>query len=197
MSIDVEQKESRLDDSTEEFVEDAGPEVLEKDNAQRKEILSLLDQMPADLLAKSLAQRDARHELDSEGGLLGVIMESVTQQSYSGPIPPPAMLHEYDQVQDGFANRIVTMAEKEQAHRHGIENRGVNGAISKDVRGQYFALICSLVMIVCCTYLISNGHEISGSILGGSTLVGLAYVFITGRKSKNSRDKDTGTEDKV
>lgn len=35
-----------------------------------------------------------------------------------GPIPDPATLERYNQVQPGFAERIMVMAEKEQKQRH-------------------------------------------------------------------------------
>jgi hypothetical protein len=38
-------------------------------------------------------------------------------------------------------------------------------------------------------YLIYSGKEISGSVLAGASLTGLAYMFITGRKSDESADK--------
>ena len=38
--------------------------------------------------------------------------------SFSGPIPPPAMLGKYEEYLIGSAERIVRMAEKEQEHRH-------------------------------------------------------------------------------
>lgn len=39
-------------------------------------------------------------------------------QAFSGPIPPPAVLAEYDSRFPGFAERIMSMAEREAATRH-------------------------------------------------------------------------------
>jgi uncharacterized membrane protein len=41
--------------------------------------------------------------------------------SFMGPIPPPGMLAEYNNVIPNGADRVIKMAEKEQAHRHNIE----------------------------------------------------------------------------
>lgn len=171
-------------------------ELKIEDEALDNDIEALLNQLPAELLAKSLVERNAHHELENEGGMLGVMMQSMTQQSYSGPLPPPSMLQDYDHIQQGFADRIMAMAEKEQNHRHSRETQGITGAISKDARGQHYALICSLVLIVACTFLIASDHEVAGSILGGGTLVGLAYVFITGRKLKQKNRADKNREEK-
>ncbi|MBY0460111.1 MAG: DUF2335 domain-containing protein, partial [Gemmataceae bacterium] len=37
--------------------------------------------------------------------------------SFQGPLPPPAILAQYNQVLDGAAERIFQMAEKQAAHR--------------------------------------------------------------------------------
>jgi len=87
------------------------------------------------------------------------------------------MLDQYDSVQDGFADRIVSMAESEQSHRQSVE-----AAIKTESRGQNYALAISLLIISGSLYLINSGKEISGSLLAGGTLTGLAYIFITGKK---------------
>ena len=38
--------------------------------------------------------------------------------SFDGPIPPPILLEEYEKIQKGMTDRIMTMAESEMAHRH-------------------------------------------------------------------------------
>ncbi|MBL7003618.1 MAG: hypothetical protein ISR69_06300 [Gammaproteobacteria bacterium] len=49
----------------------------------------------------------------------------------------------------------------------------------------------SFLIIAGALFLIDSGKEISGSILAGGTLTGLAYIFITGRKEeKQPPDKE-------
>ena len=45
----------------------------------------------------------------------------VAQAAFSGPLPPPSMLAEYDKIVPGGAGRLVTMAETQMAHRHRLE----------------------------------------------------------------------------
>lgn len=40
---------------------------------------------------------------------------------YRGPLPPPAMLNDYNSVLPGLAARIVQMAENEQNHAHRMQ----------------------------------------------------------------------------
>lgn len=58
--------------------------------------------------------------------------QSIVLKHFQGPVPPLAMLKEYNDVIPGLANRLVELTEKEQSHRHNIESDNVK--ISK--RGQ-------------------------------------------------------------
>lgn len=80
------------------------------------------------------------------------------------------------------------MAEKEQTHRHVIEHQALASNISIQMRGQLFALILSLLILGGSMFLIYKGKEISGSLLAGASLTGLAYIFITGRKESESKN---------
>lgn len=44
------------------------------------------------------------------------------QVSYSGPLPPAVEFDRYEKTCPGAAERILSLAEKESIHRHGIEN---------------------------------------------------------------------------
>ena len=43
------------------------------------------------------------------------------KEEYSGPIPHPNILKQFEEVIPGSADRILKMAEKEQEHRHEFE----------------------------------------------------------------------------
>ena len=161
-------------------------EQFVKGKQELAEIEEFLKQLPEELLASVLSEKIQQEE---PSGVIKVV-KAVSQQ-FSGPIPPPHILGDYDKVQVGFAERIIAMAENEQAHRHGIENRALSSEISVQKRGQIFALIVSLLILVGSMFLIYSGKEISGSVLAGSSLIGLAYIFITGRKSDESPDKES------
>jgi len=162
------------------------PNRAEKAKQELAEIQELLNQFPEELLASALAEKIQQE--DSPIGVINIV-KAVSQQ-FSGPIPPPHILGDYDKVQVGFAERIIAMAEKEQGHRHGIEYEALSSEISIQKRGQFFALIVSLVILGGSMFLIYSGKEISGSLLAGSSLIGLTYIFITGRKNDESPDKE-------
>lgn len=147
--------------------------------AQEQELEEVLTQIPEELLLKALQDRSGGTEQVSR---LQIAM-------YSGPLPSPAMLQGYENTHKGLADRIVAMAEKEQLHRHNLEGRSVQGSISKDKRGQRYALLVTCLVTAIGGSLIYMGHPVWGSIYGGATLVALVGLFL-GHKNKR-KVKDT------
>jgi uncharacterized membrane protein len=45
----------------------------------------------------------------------------VVSQQFQGPLPPPELLDQYDQVAPGAAKAIIEMAQKQAAHRQQLE----------------------------------------------------------------------------
>jgi len=61
----------------------------------------------------------------------------VISAQWSGPMPPPSTLREFESVVPGSAERIVRMAELEQSHRHASENAMLNADESVMQRGHW------------------------------------------------------------
>lgn len=114
-----------------------------------------------------------------------LVIQAIRQESFSGPIPHPELLKGYESIQQGFAERIVRMAEKQQDHRSECENKVVEGAITEAKRGQNYALIISLFFGVASVALGLLGHDWLAGVLGGGTLVSLVTIFVTGRHKKD------------
>ena len=118
----------------------------------------------------------------------------VQKQQFSGPIPPPDALAQYERIHAGLADRIVSMAESQMNHRHALERMAVGGEGARADRGQVFALIvaiCGLVVAALCAYW---NQGTAASIIGGLDITGLAGVFIYGsRKKREELDKRSKT----
>ena len=102
--------------------------------------------------------------------------------SFQGPIPPPAILNQYGEVDRTLPNRIVAMAENQSSHRQYIEKWAVIGGTVL----AYFGVICALIIALAALYggylLIMADHDVAGTIFGGVGLAGLVWVFIHGTK---------------
>ena len=64
-----------------------------------------------------------------------VIIQAMQRESFSGPIPHPELLQKYEEIQQGFAERIVSMAERQLDHRVKCEDTVVNGSVAESKRG--------------------------------------------------------------
>ena len=111
--------------------------------------------------------------------------------SHSGPLPSPETLQKYDGIIKDGAERIMVMAEKQQAHRMNLESMSVSEQLSQSKRGQIFGLIIGLVAILAGTACILMGYEWPGAVIGGGGITGLVSVFVIGksRQSKSLADK--------
>ena len=87
---------------------------------------------------------------------------------FSGPLPPPHLLIEYNKVYPECGKEIVQMARDEQRHRHQTEEDHVRGDITLAKRGQLIGGILALAAVVGAIYLIAHDKPISGlSVLSG------------------------------
>ena len=104
----------------------------------------------------------------------------ITHVSFSGPLPPPVMLREYNNAAPGCADRIVRMAEENQGgHLEIVKNR--QDARNKLLlRGQAFSFIIAASALIGGCVLVALGSPIVGSILSIGSLVGCAALYIRG-----------------
>lgn len=121
----------------------------------------------------------------SELGDLPPEVELRLRQStlHMGPIPEAELLAKYEDVLPGLANRIVQMAEREQAHRHAIERVEVQQPYQLARRGQIFAITAIVLVLGFAVFLAAIGSPITAGVLVAIDLLGLVTVFITGQRA--------------
>lgn len=117
------------------------------------------------------------------------------QKSYSGPYPEPSELAKYEEIQPGFADRLIAMAEKEQLERHRMQEQviSVNSKmhereVSLQKRGQFFALLSVLSITLLCAYGFYLGHASESSKIAIGVIVAVAGLFITGQWFKKKKE---------
>lgn len=129
--------------------------------------------------------------------LTKTLRTAIKQESFRGPLPHPGILKGYEEIKAGFAERIVGMAEKEQAHRFECDEREdarlksvIEYSAANVKRGQLLAFIIAVLVMGSSVALALLGHEVIAGIFGGGTLVSLVTVFITGKRSTGKEDED-------
>lgn len=96
------------------------------------------------------------------------------EASFIGPLPPPAMLHEYEKLYPGAAKMIFEQFERNSEHIRMMQENKQKADICLAKRGQMFALLIIALVISAIIWLASNGYNalaISAAVLSGLALV--------------------------
>ena len=102
--------------------------------------------------------------------------QTVVTQNWSGPLPPPDALARFDQIIPHGAERILTMTEHEQQHRHATEKAVLDANIqlekaaqSQAKSGQIAGAIVSILSIL---------SAVTSAYFGAHPLVSIALVSV-------------------
>lgn len=106
-----------------------------------------------------------------------VFQQEIQQEIHSGPLPHHEQLNGYD---EETRREIVAMAVREQTHSHEMHRTGLNGAIRKDRRAQYCALVVALGALGAAGW-IAQFSAVAAAIIGGLDLVSLVGIFLAPR----------------
>ena len=135
---------------------------------------------------KQSIESDSVQLLDSIDGLTDEQKSELlpVMEMYSGPIPHPQILKQYDSVYHGAAKKIINNGVAESKHRRMLENvrTWTKGLLSFVLLLLYFGSICFFAWL---SYkIIMSGHAISGSaiglfsaVMGGGSVVQLLEKF--------------------
>lgn len=101
--------------------------------------------------------------------------------SFSGPLPPPAALAEYDQTVPGLAREIVDQWKAETEHRHRmidglreIDQESMRAYYGSERRGQWLALVVFLAVVAVAVLAIALDHEavgVAAIVTGGASAI--------------------------
>ena len=78
------------------------------------------------------------------------------------------------------------MAETDQADARETSQLAIREATAESLRGQRYGLLAVFAALTAACVLGYQGHEAAAITVGGSTVVGLVAVFITGRRGRGS-----------
>lgn len=112
---------------------------------------------------------------------------AITAHHFSGPLPPPEILRKYDELLPGSAERIIAMAERQGAHRQGLESEVVKSNCKNERLGMVFGFIICVMAIAAGIYAVTMGKEGFGIAAIISALAAPMAVFIYG-KSRQKKD---------
>jgi len=129
----------------------------------------------------------------------GAQLVAYKRQSFSGPIPPPHILAEYENILPGAADRILAMSEKQSNHRQNLEMQEETGQRRETRIGQFLGFGIAVAVISASVIYVmlvpSSPGLLTGGTLSGGTIIGLVYAFRYSRKV--SGDSPTKPDDSL
>lgn len=122
----------------------------------------------------------------------GGVIETVSFRS--APYPSPEELAQYEAIHPGFTDRILSLTERETTHRHGREDKQDDAKIALARRGQIFAFIVVMTLVIGGIIAIITGHSIvglAGLVVAAATLTG---AFVAPSLFRHTNDNEPGAQ---
>lgn len=129
---------------------------------------------------------DIQNKEEIISGILSVVssFEIEQEEHHSGPLPAPRTLKGYDEIVPNGAERIVNVFEKQSDHRITLEAKVIGRQTFQSLLGQIFGFVIALIFLFAGIYLVEKGYEVAGITVFGLDIVGLATVFVIGRREQ-------------
>ena len=106
----------------------------------------------------------------------------VTQQQWSGPLPPPAALAQFNNIIPNGAERIVVMVEREQQSRQDLDKQAIFAQIQDTQRGHYIGAFIAALAIGASVYTAYIGAHWSVSVALVSLPIAAIINSIRGKR---------------
>jgi len=124
------------------------------------------------------------------------------ERTHSGPIPSPEDLEHYKHVLPDAPDRILRMAELNAQSVREFNITRLSGQMSieenrhKEVAtGQYFGAVAVVIMAIVAIMALWTNHPVVAGTICSTTIVGVAAVFVTGRKIQEDNNKNEGDDE--
>lgn len=136
------------------------------------------------------------------------IFACMRKEEFRGPLPPPFILKQYDEIHPGFAEEIMQMAVNEQGHRHRMDslivesetalNSGqldvIRASIKLKSRLQIFGFVSTFSLVTIgaiCIFLDKNAGSIVPFILA---IGSFCWTMFYGKKEASKEKKEVDEE---
>ena len=140
----------------------------------------------------------ARSEAVEPGqtGRINAVSHSVEFSTYSGPLPPPEILRQFEEVIPGSAERIFTQFEAQSAHRRSMESTVISSGAFSQRFGTISGTLIGLVGVGGGVWLAHDGKSLEGLSTSFTTLAVLVGTYLYKRRSQDrerlEKDKPNG-----
>lgn len=120
-------------------------------------------------------------------------LESVLERHefFAGPIPPPALLRQYDDIVPGAAERLLSMAERQLDHQINWEHVSLQSQSRNSFAGLVFGFLIGIGLIGGAVFCAVIGQERVALALVGASALGLVPAFVNAWTRVQSRTHES------
>lgn len=112
---------------------------------------------------------------------------SITKsQQFSGPMPHPELLAQYDEIVPGSAVQIIDQFVAQGQHRMSLEQKVTASEILRSNWGLAAGFIIAVLMLAVATVFGYWGYPTQAALLAGGTLASLVGTFVYGTERRRS-----------
>jgi uncharacterized membrane protein len=141
------------------------------------------DDLPSDLEVAD-PQKPPPSEVSHDTGRRRVTIQAEASLSYNSPLPPPEILAGYGRTQADAPERILAMAERQEAHRQQMEKIVVEAGAANASKAINIATYIATLFVGASVYMVHEHYAVYGIVTLGSTLAALAGVNLYGRAAQ-------------
>lgn len=104
-------------------------------------------------------------------------------------LPSPAILESYEEISPGMVDKLVEMVEKEQKHRHRLEERKLRANKSIFIVGQFLSLLLAIAVLVATLMLVNNNNPYIAIVVAISGFGFLSAMVALSKSCKTSKSE--------
>jgi uncharacterized membrane protein len=119
--------------------------------------------------------------VDQPGSPGGPIAHVASTTVFSGPLPPPHWLAEYERIHPGLAHRLIEQAEVEASHRRMLTDLRVSSESRHASRGQWMAFGLSLSSLGLAGWLATTAGPWAATPFALTALTPIVAAFLKQR----------------
>lgn len=127
---------------------------------------------------------------EKRNAIVSGIFAMVESRQFSGPLPAPEDIAKYEKTLPGSAERILSMAEKQQEHRMESERKIIDYKTGVGKRGQWLGFILVILCIAASVALGFLGHDWLAGCIGVTTVLGVAGVFVLNKEPNAKKNEE-------
>lgn len=121
------------------------------------------------------------------------IIRTTIEQTFSGPLPPPNILVNYEQACPGAADRIIRLAEQQAGHRQNTEIRALRAELINERKAINYSFVLSLILMIAGAVLIFENKNTAGlfALFGPSIFQAGSFIAVQSRAKRKRQETES------